>query len=535
LPKFGLQAFMKGFCKGLAEGAANYGLLIEGFQVALVNGFWYQQLVPFGATHAPSKPPPRLALWLVTRVHPAFRKRIRMSQRAFSEKAWRKDLATWDEVDRPRAIASHRLLLSVDERSLEDAALVGHLRACEAHMEDMSYLHQKYTVPSLAPIGDLLAHVFSWTGREPFKVLDLTRGASPVSLGFATRELELLGSAIRKDPTARALLEAHDEWEALEALLALEGPVGEATRTFVELVRYRALSYDVGERLVGELPQMLVRSVRAAVDGRVLSAPNEDERWACEIREAIPMAKRTEFDELLAETRLMSRLRDERGMYAECWALGIARRALLEAGKRLVLRGRLHDRGHAVDLTMPELEALLGGKPGPSADEVRGRATFRITHTVADCPPHLGPPPAALVEPELLPFAARRSARALAAVVVGMFGETNAISTPEVIRGLSASRGVYEGTARNVDGPSEFDRVQRHDVLVTRATAPYFNAILPLLGAIVTDRGGQLSHAAIVAREYGIPAVVGTKQATVFIPDGARVRVDGTRGEVTIL
>jgi pyruvate,water dikinase len=72
-------------------------------------------------------------------------------------------------------------------------------------------------------------------------------------------------------------------------------------------------------------------------------------------------------------------------------------------------------------------------------------------------------------------------------------------------------------------------------VLVTRNTSPYFNVVLPLLGAIVTDRGGQLCHAAIVAREYGIPGVVGTREATTVIPDGARVRVDGTTGEVTVL
>ena len=77
--------------------------------------------------------------------------------------------------------------------------------------------------------------------------------------------------------------------------------------------------------------------------------------------------------------------------------------------------------------------------------------------------------------------------------------------------------------------------MQRGDVLVTRMTSPFFTVVLPLLGAIVTDRGGQLSHAAIVAREYGIPGIVGTREATRLIPDGARVRVDGTTGEVRLL
>jgi pyruvate,water dikinase len=86
-----------------------------------------------------------------------------------------------------------------------------------------------------------------------------------------------------------------------------------------------------------------------------------------------------------------------------------------------------------------------------------------------------------------------------------------------------------------VTGPSDFDRIVKGDVLVTESTSEAFNILLPLLGAIVTDRGGLLSHAAIVAREYGIPSVVGTREATSLIADGARVSVDGDKGEVTVL
>ena len=70
---------------------------------------------------------------------------------------------------------------------------------------------------------------------------------------------------------------------------------------------------------------------------------------------------------------------------------------------------------------------------------------------------------------------------------------------------------------------------------MTEATSEAFNILLPLLGAIVTDNGGLLSHSAIVAREYGIPGVVGTRDATELIADGTRVRVDGDAGEVTVL
>ena len=121
-------------------------------------------------------------------------------------------------------------------------------------------------------------------------------------------------------------------------------------------------------------------------------------------------------------------------------------------------------------------------------------------------------------------------------IVIGeMFGSSEEQHEEHLVRGLAASPGVYEGPARRVAGPSEFDRIVRGDVLVTESTSEAFNILLPLLGAIVTDSGGLLSHAAIVAREYGIPGVVGTREATGLIPDGTRVRVDGDAGEVAVL
>ncbi len=103
------------------------------------------------------------------------------------------------------------------------------------------------------------------------------------------------------------------------------------------------------------------------------------------------------------------------------------------------------------------------------------------------------------------------------------------------LHGIPVSPGVYEGTARVISGPSDFERLLPGDVLITKNTSAAFNVVLPILGALVTDRGGLLSHAAIVSREYGIPGVVATKTATRTIPDGARVRVDGTAGTVSLI
>ena len=123
---------------------------------------------------------------------------------------------------------------------------------------------------------------------------------------------------------------------------------------------------------------------------------------------------------------------------------------------------------------------------------------------------------------------------AMGIALAELFGSSEAPHEENLLRGLAASGGVYEGPARRVSGPSEFGRIVQGDVLVTESTTEAFNILLPLLGAIVTDTGGLLSHSAIVAREYGIPGVVGTRNATDLIPDGSRVRVDGDAGEVTV-
>jgi len=240
---------------------------------------------------------------------------------------------------------------------------------------------------------------------------------------------------------------------------------------------------------------------------------------------------------LLAEARFINRLRDERGHHSDSWALGLARRAVLEVGQRLVKSGTIDDAELAVDASYEELVELLRGKGGPTLAELKRRAQWRASRSVndADLPQWLGAPPSGPPPVEWFPEDARRTQRAMVAFLGSLFGEPELKRTKVSVTGLPVSPGTYEGTARLVETEDDFGRIERGDVLVTRATSPYFNVVLPLLGAIVTDRGGALCHAAIVSREYGIPGVVGTREATKLVKDGARVRVDGTSGLVTVI
>jgi rifampicin phosphotransferase len=106
---------------------------------------------------------------------------------------------------------------------------------------------------------------------------------------------------------------------------------------------------------------------------------------------------------------------------------------------------------------------------------------------------------------------------------------------PTVLTGLRGSPGSASGVARVIRSLGDADRLGAGEVLVTETTAPPWTPLFGRAAAIVTDAGGILSHCAVVAREYGIPAVVGARAATRSIRDGQRVEVDGTRGTVRIL
>jgi len=101
--------------------------------------------------------------------------------------------------------------------------------------------------------------------------------------------------------------------------------------------------------------------------------------------------------------------------------------------------------------------------------------------------------------------------------------------------GSAASNGVYEGPVCIVRSPAEFNKLKKGDVLVSSYTSPAWTPLFRVASAVVTERGSAISHAAIIAREYGIPAVVAIENVTNVLRDGQRIRVDGTKGVVTLL
>jgi len=104
----------------------------------------------------------------------------------------------------------------------------------------------------------------------------------------------------------------------------------------------------------------------------------------------------------------------------------------------------------------------------------------------------------------------------------------------KIIKGIGASPGRVTATARVICGPEEFALMRPGDILVAKITTPAWTPLFALASGVVTDVGGPLSHSSIVAREYGIPAVLGTGQATQRIRSEQRVTVDGNSGVVKV-
>ncbi|MEM1804479.1 MAG: phosphoenolpyruvate synthase, partial [Nanopusillaceae archaeon] len=101
-----------------------------------------------------------------------------------------------------------------------------------------------------------------------------------------------------------------------------------------------------------------------------------------------------------------------------------------------------------------------------------------------------------------------------------------------LLKGIAASPGIGKGKVKIILGPQDFNKFQKGDILVTKMTNPDFEPLMAIASAIVTDEGGHLSHAAIVSRELGKPAVVGTREATKILSDEMLITVDGTKGVV---
>jgi phosphoenolpyruvate synthase/pyruvate phosphate dikinase len=367
-------------------------------------------------------------------------------------------------------------------------------------------------------------HLREWLGER--SAADVLTQSVPHNV---TSEMGLalldVADAIRPHPEVVAFLERADDDGFLAALDGLAG--GPEARAAIEawLARY-------GMRCVGEiditrprwrerpatlLPVILghVRTeepgarARRFEAGRQAAAAKEEDILR-RLRGLPDGARKAE-----EAKRTIDRLRACIG-YREHPKFGIVRRyflykqALLREADQLVRSGALPEEEDIYFLTFDELEGVVGEGQVDAALIDERKAAFRSYG-------ELTPPRVLTSRGEALTGAYRRDD-----------------VPPGALTGLAVSAGIVEGRARVVLDLAEAE-VEPGDILVTPHTDPSWTPLFVAVAGLVTEVGGLMTHGAVIAREYGLPAVVGVERATALIPDGQRIRVHGTEGYVELL
>ncbi len=295
-----------------------------------------------------------------------------------------------------------------------------------------------------------------------------------------------------------------------------------------------------------EIPLGYVRDYVTRLErGEQIERPTEQiraerDRITAEYRELLPDDEaRAVFDEKLGLSRLVFPYVEDHNFYIEHWSLSLFWRKIRSLGQVLADAGFWGEADDIFYVRRDELQQVIfdyhsawaiGVDPmGPHhwPAEIARRKGIMAALESKSPPPVMNEPPAVVTEPFTIMLYGITSER--------VSGWLTVAQDDDHLTGMAASPGVVEGIARVVAGAEDLDQLQEGEILVTKITAPSWGPIFGRIAATVTDIGGMMSHAAIVCREYGLPAVTGVGSATTSIRSGQRVRVDGNKGTVTIL
>jgi pyruvate,water dikinase len=288
----------------------------------------------------------------------------------------------------------------------------------------------------------------------------------------------------------------------------------------------------------------LIGHISAIGAGEQIDRPTEEiqrerDRLAEEYGALLDDESRTSFNDLLNLSRTVFPYVEEHKFFCDYWFLTRWWNKIREFGELLARNEFLEDSEDVFQLSRYEVASALdelvltwatGGLPlGPRHwPEIAARRK-EILRRLGDWtpPPAVGVTPEAVTDPMTIMLWGVTTER-----VQEWARQQDGGS---VLNGAAASPGVVEGEARVVRSVDQIGDVRDGEILVCGSTSPAWAPIFSKIKATVTDVGGVMSHAAIVAREYGLPAVVGTGRATAAIRTGQRIRVDGSEGTVTVL
>ncbi|GHE12685.1 PEP/pyruvate-binding domain-containing protein [Streptomyces alanosinicus] len=498
----------------LEDVCAEFGLLLKGMAFRTIGGWRYVGNVPL----APADVPDRIAACV----------------QAVGEDRVGRALTEWREEQRPRFAERIARLRTADLGRLDDAALAAHLDEVVALHREGAEVHFRLVAAvslALGRFGLFTTTALGWDQTRPFALL---AGLSTESTGPARAMAQLAGLAAARLPEAA-------DAAALRDLLRTDRQFAEAFETYRTAYGCRALQYELAAPTLAERPELILALLRDQ-----LADGGGRGRDGAEVERERGQAVAAALDGLAPERaeRLRALLADAEHAYPvrednEHWTVSapnaLLRWAVLEAGERLVARGLLAAADQVFFLETDEVRTALlkGVDTRETVRRRRGEHRWALANPgPASHGERPGPPPSM----DQLPAEVRETMGGFLWTLQHMNGASPAAPRTDAatVTGVPGSAGRATGTVRVVRDESEFDKIQAGDVLVCPITSPVWSVVFPGLAALVTDTGGALSHAAIIAREYGIPAVLATGDGTSALADGMVVTVDGTAGTVEI-
>ena len=526
LSPFAVSTLLQSADQFFDDAIATWGLLPDRLQFKVIGHEPYLHVEP---DDGGKNPPPWWLLGLLVRIVPSMRRKLRTAAMAVDAGKLESVPAEWESTHRARLRGEIEQHAALDLAALDDAALFLHLEELKAFYARSLQLHFTLFIPHVVGLHELAIACEELLGWDLQTTTGLLQGLSNASTA-STDELAALARRAARRIETRELLEARTP-ELLKQLDEIDPPVAKALRQYLEFWGLRPIGSEAGSPTVADQPQLV-----ADLIADLLHDDGQRDRSAArlalieEARTQLTGPARQRFDAALRYAERVYPLREDNVLLTDQLPTGLIRRVALEAGRRLVglqLLGRAEE---AVMLTADELREALRTRLDVRRLVSRRKAEHAWVRANPG-PMTYGPEPGKAPDLRGLPAPARRINSALLWMM-----EHELTAPPKangnVIAGIGVSSGIYRGRVRVIRTADQLNTLRAGEVLVCPTTSAAWTMVFRRAGAIVADTGSVLSHTAIVAREFALPAVVAAANATSRLVDGEEVTVDGTRGVV---
>lgn len=507
--------FSPAFAEGASRAIAQLSMPIEGLGVSVQNGYVY--LGPMPVIGTPEELEARFGEM----------QRLTMELGATVLDDWRKTFEP-----RVKARIAHIMAFDYDHSSAREIAEFA--KSLYNELVDVWDIHMRVNVPPMNAVFGMEEFLHEMLGADAVsESRQLLQGFDNKSIETA-RALWDLSRWIRATAgLADVVLGARVRGGAIEmADHAQAAEFRARLQAFLDLYGWRSdRFFEMAHKSWYEDPSTPLTQLKGYLSrddaqdpfaGHLRQAADR-ERLTAELEARLPEEARPQFRGMLGLAQQYVPVAEDHNFTIDQGFTAVVRHALVSLGRKLVADGRLSEADDVAYLTFAEVCAIAD--PDEAQDlkkAARTRRQDQVRQGKLTAPLAIGTPPPDDVPPDPL--------------VTKFFGVGMVPSgDPGIVTGHPCSRGVVTGEAKVVLTLDEAGKINPGDILVCRMTMPAWTPLFGVVGAVVADSGGPLSHCAIVAREYEIPCVAGTVNGTSVIKDGMRVSVDGAKGIVTIL